>query len=81
MMASDQETLDAKTAAVDAIVQWSVIGARERAEVIGKLKGKTEVFSLDDLLLFWADHCPEILQMLLKAGAIDYMEAEDDHAP
>ncbi len=74
------EVYEAKAAAIEAITQWSIIGARERAEVLGKLGDDREVFSLQDLLMFWAEHCPEVLQMLLKAGAIDYMEAEDDHA-
>ncbi len=80
-MVSDRETTEAKAVAVEAIVQWSVIGARERAEVLANLKNVGDVFSLQDLLMFWADECPEILRMLLKAGADKYLEAEEDHAP
>ena len=78
----DRETGDAKASAVEAIVRWSIIGARERAEVLGAIKGVGDVFSLQDLLLFWADECPEILQMLLKAGADKHWpDQEEEHAP
>ena len=80
-MASDQEILEAKAATVDAIVRWSVIGARERAEVLGNLGDGHDVFSLHDLLSFWADQCPEVLQLLAKHVPLQFWDCEEDHAP
>lgn len=66
---------------IQAIEAWSLAGAMERVEMVGNLGTGKEVFSLQDLLLFWASECPEVLQVLAAKVPLQYWEQEEEHVP
>ena len=83
MTLTEYEINAAKTATAKAIIRWTLIKAAEQAEQVGTLDGKhkgARVFDAEDLIMFWIESDPQIPVLLLKAGAIDYLEVDDDHA-